>query len=74
MGSADVVCKEEGCIYADVYRLPRVEQGYYKKISIPYQGLMICLIDSGGASVFSKIDLLLEYHQLKVREKEIWPF
>ena len=45
MGCSSSVCEEEGQDPSNMHRLPTIEQGYDKRIGIPYRGLMICLIN-----------------------------
>ncbi|GKC91781.1 putative reverse transcriptase domain-containing protein, partial [Tanacetum coccineum] len=70
LGSSGLVCQKEGWIVSNVHRLSKTEQADSEEsLSIPKDRRFFDQLQ--GSSVYYKIDLRSDYHQLRVREEDI---
>nr|GFC04141.1 RNA-directed DNA polymerase homolog [Tanacetum cinerariifolium] len=69
-GSSGLVFQEEGRIISDVHRLRELNKLMVKNC-YPLPRIDDLFDQLKGSSVYSKIDLRLGYHQLRVREEDI---
>nr|GEU36533.1 hypothetical protein [Tanacetum cinerariifolium] len=70
VGSTGVVCEKERWVFSNVFRLLRVEQVDFKN-RYPLLRIDDLFDQLQGLSVYSKINLRLGYHQLRIKEEDI---
>ncbi|GJV06725.1 putative reverse transcriptase domain-containing protein [Tanacetum coccineum] len=71
MGSASVICQEEGWFATYVYRYLEAKQVDIKIVNAPLLRIDDLFDQLQGSRYFSKIDLQSGYHQLRVHEDDI---
>ena len=70
LGYSSVVCREEVWYEEDVHRLQSSEWSHYQE-QVPLPRIEDLFDQLRGASVFSKIDLRSDYHQLRIRPSDV---
>ncbi|GKA60450.1 putative reverse transcriptase domain-containing protein [Tanacetum coccineum] len=70
LGSSGLVCRKEGWIVSNVYRISGTEQADSEN-RYPLPRIDDLFDQQQGSNVYSKIDLRSGYHQLRVREEDI---
>ncbi|KAA3466537.1 DNA/RNA polymerases superfamily protein [Gossypium australe] len=71
VGSTGIICEEEGSVNAHVYRLSQLNKLAIKN-KYPLPRIDNLFDQLRGASIFFKIDLRPGYHQLRVKEADVF--